>query len=276
VARGKIDVVVELTNVCKELAMPSYDSLDDLRNILTAAGHKLVETGATALRVSPSPDSGIVVATQPDVTLYQAYRRRFFLCGPGSEAILSRENCPTALRLEWDEVLLRMDVGQSRDLLAGPGAWTLARLHNCDPILIWGVGPAYWEQSYCDSQYELIENALGRQIEFSPWRTHLIDGTSQNVYQLSPHSAHFAYVLAAYFLLSSYNFFEFYLADIACTEVYEIHHHDKVTISSPMPGRQQQTLRILAENPDLYIVADGYHCGWDEEGEQEENRSIQG
>ena len=90
----------------------------------------------------------------------------FFICRPGAEAILIRAGCPFTLCRQWSELLVRMDGRQSRELLAGPGALTLAHLINHDPILIWGVGSGYWEQSYCDTQYEVIESELGRRIGF--------------------------------------------------------------------------------------------------------------
>jgi hypothetical protein len=249
--------------------MIESESLGDLRIRLESAGHELVETGSTGFCVCPTPDSGIVVATHPDVTLYPAHRQHFFLCQPGAEAVLSRVGCPSTITRQWNELLVRTDGGQSRDLLAGPGAWVLARLMNYDPILIWGVGSAYWERSRSDAQYELVESELGRRIDFRPWRNYLTEGTSPDAYYLSPQDKQFVYILAAYFLLASYECFEFYLTNASCTEVYEIHHHDKVTASAPAPESVQQILQILTGNPDLYMDVSGYRCAWDEEAEED-------
>jgi hypothetical protein len=245
-------------------------SFEDLRIKLRCAGHELVETGSTGVRVCPTPDSGIVVATYADITLFPAYRRHFFLCRPGAEAILTRAGGPCAPFRQWSELLVQMDAGPSRDLLAGPGAWALTRLINHDRVLIWAVGSGYWEQSYIDTQYELIENELGRRIDFSPWRKPLTAGTSQEAHYLSSQDEQFANVLAAYFLLSSYESFEIYLTDINCTEVYEIHHHDKVTASAPVVELHQQILQDLAGNSDLYEDVSGYHCAWDDEDDEDD------
>jgi hypothetical protein len=250
--------------------MIESQSLDNLRVMLLSAGHELAEPGSTDVRVCPTPDLRIVVATQPDVTLYPAHRRHFFLCRPRAESILIRAGCPFTLCRQWSELLVRMHGRHSREVLAGPGTWLLSRLIKHDPILIWGVGSGYWEQSYCDSEYEVIENELGTRIDFGPWRKHLIEGTCQTTHYLSPQDEQFPHILAAYLLLSSYNFFEFYLANINCTEVYEIHHHDKVTASVPVPELKVQILKDLTANPDLYIDVSGYHCAWDGEEDEDE------
>jgi hypothetical protein len=240
-------------------------SLDDLRQKLKHAGHRLVDEAASGVRVLPTTNSGIVVATRPDVTLYPEYRQRFFLCREGAEAVLTRTDCPPSLSRQWGEMLSRTRTAQGRELLAGPGAWALSRAFGHNPVLIWAVGSGYWEQSYCESQYELIESELGRAVEFEPWRKHLLEGTTQEAYYLSPHDEEFPCVLAAYFFLSSYNHFEVYVTDDCCAEVYEIHHHDKVTASAPAPESLQRILQVLTASPDLYSDISRYLCEWDEQ-----------
>ena len=240
--------------------------------MLSRSGHELYETTSAGLRVCPSPDTSIVVAIDADVTLYPAYRQRFFLCQPGAEDILTRAVCPVSIRQQWGELLVRLAPDQSRKLLAGPGAWTLTRLVQNDPILIWGVGSGYWEQSYRDTEYELIESKLGDRINFGPWRKHLTEGASKEAYCLNPGDDQFAVTLAAYFLLSSYNHFEFYLTNTDCTEVYEIHHHDEVTASIPDPDLRQQVLEDLIQNQDIYTDISGYQLRdeWENEDKEEE------
>ena len=106
-----------------------------------------------------------------------------------------------------------------------------------------------------------------------PWRKHLVEGTGQEAYCLNPGDDQFTDILAAYFLLSSYNFFEFYLTNTDCTEVYEIHHHDKVTASVFDPVSEQELIRSLTSNPDLYTEASGYQCTWDDEDEEGSDES---
>jgi hypothetical protein len=247
----------------------TFDPLDTLRARLEVWGHKLEETGSADFRVCPMSDSSIVVAIQPDVALYPAYRRRYFLCRQGAEAILTRTVCPVSLQQRWYELLGRMKPGQSRDLLVGPGSWTLARLTCHKALLIWGVGDAYWEQSDWNKEYEQIENDLATRIDFTPWRKHLAEGTNREVYHLNPNEDRFAHVLASYFLLSSYNSFNFYITDHRCTEVYEIHHYDKVTASLPMPESLQEAYVTLKHNPDIYIDILCYENSWDREGSPE-------
>jgi hypothetical protein len=243
--------------------MIESQSLEELRQKLEHAGHRLVEEAASGVRVLPTTYSGIVVATQPDVTLYPEYRRRFFLCREDAEAVLTRTDCPPSLSRQWGEMLSRIHTAQSRELLAGPGAWALSRAAGHDPVLIWAVGSGYWERSYSETQYELIESELGRAVEFEPWRKHLLEGTTQEAYYLSPRDEEFTCVLAAYFLLSTYNNFEVYVTDDCCTEVYEIHHHEKVTASAPAPESLQRIRQVLTANPDLYSDISGYRCEWD-------------
>lgn len=240
-------------------------SLQEMRFNLESNGHQVEVADSGGLRVRPKPESSIVVALEPDVTLRPAYRQRFFLCQPGAEAILARNGYPVPHLRHWDELLGRMEPGPGRDLLAGPAAWTLARVAFHHSTLIWAVGSQSWEQTHCGTRYALIESQLGRRINFSPWRTHLTEGPSPKAYYLQLHNEQFAYVLAAYFLLSSYNFFEFYLTDPGCTEVYEIHHHDQVVASVATPKAEQELLRTLTMNPDLYTEASGYQCTWDDE-----------
>ena len=100
--------------------MCEYQPLTDLRTKLRGAGHGLVDTDSAGVRVCPPPDSRIVVATQADVTLFPAYRRHFFLCQPGAEAILARAGCPPTVCRQWTNCLPGWTAAR-RDLLAGPG-----------------------------------------------------------------------------------------------------------------------------------------------------------
>ena len=59
--------------------------------------------------------------------------------------------------------------------------------------------------------------------------------------------------------------YDFFLADPAGHEVYQMHHHDKVVVSLPDGPARRELLAELAGRPDVFEDCSGYRSTADDE-----------
>lgn len=245
-------------------------SFDTWRQRLASKGHRIAEqdeTERTSFGIWPDPGTIITVAVDPDGTLKPDYRQRYFLCECEPEQIFRLVGCPEPHRNRWLELLSRQPEGYWHDFLAGPGAWTLARLTQFREVVTWAERGLAWtaleDRTYRDWGMDVPTEA----IRFSQ-ATH---GTeAYQPYRFSSGDERFADAVAACFLFASVDLRDCYLADAEGSEVYLAHHHDKVVISIPDAVARETVLQELSEAAWLVEDVSGYAYSGDEDEGQDE------
>lgn len=245
--------------------MYKFIKIEELRACLIKNEHHLAISDLRNFSVCPESDISITLALQPDQTLYPERRRRFFLCRSDAEAILAGTRCSQSTRQKWANLLLQIESGSTRDLLAGPASWSLGRFAPAGPLFVWADGSRWWDKSVCNAEYQGIEAELEKHMTFAPFKTHLSEGASRRAYSLDPEADYFLETFAAYFILSSNTFREIFFSNANFTEVHKIHHHEKIEIFIPNFELRQNVINQLCKSPEIYTDVSAFTCSWDDD-----------
>jgi len=245
-------------------------TLDTWREQLTRQGHRIIEpTGetATGFTLWPDADTIITVAVEPDLTLRQEYRQRFFLCEPEPEQVFRLLGCPERHRTRWLELVSQQPPGYWQEFLAGPGTWLLCRLARFRRVVAWSKRGLPWT-GLDDANHRgwgMYVPARAAPL-FAP-----SDGPeASRARLLHVKDRRFADAVAACVLFASVGMRDCYLADEAGREVFLAHHHDMVVVSIPASPAREALLRELEEAGWLFCDVTGYGSSMDdEEGEED-------
>lgn len=233
-------------------------SLDVWRERLEAGGHVVQsteESGHPSFRLWPRPDTIVTVAVEPDVTLKPQYRQRYFLCECNAERVFRLVGCPPAHWSRWQELLAQQPEGYWHDFLAGPGAWTLARLARFPEVTAWAERGLDWPGLDNQHHRDWGMSVPARAGPLFP------PGDSAPAYQpcgFSTADERFPDAVAACFLFASVALRDCYLADAAGSEVYLAHHHDKVVISIPDSVARKDLVQEITDATWLFQDVSGY------------------
>src|SRR5262249_38735552 len=186
-------------------------------------------------------------------------RRRYFACSPDAGKILERGGCPNVLGRYLLTFLEQLGQGQGcyYDFLAGPGAWALARLGQCDRVLVWLAdfpGRPWW------SAEELARTAghLQAPLPFPSLLPGAGTSSRPRAFLVPTQGEAFAELFVACALMASWDSRDCFIASASGEQVVLLHHHDKVIVSIPDRTSRPQTLRDLRNNPDLFEDVSGY------------------
>jgi hypothetical protein len=246
--------------------VPELLSLETWRQQLAHRGHLITapdQTGVTTFGLCPGPDTIITVAVDPDVTLRTQYRQRYFLCACEPERVFRLAGCPEPHRSRWLDLLARQPEGYWHDFLAGPGAWTLARLTRFREVIAWSERGLDWPG---------LDDPTHRQwgLDVPSAAAPFFSAAARGPEVYRPHlfasgDEHFADVVAACFLFASVGTRDCYLADAEGMEVYRAHHHDKVVVSIPDGEVRDAVVREITEAAWLFEDVSGYVFSGDED-----------
>jgi hypothetical protein len=262
---------IQLQPTQKGRLMSEELTLDVWRTRLEVRGHPVTglegETGK-GFDVWPDATTIVTVAVEPDGTLYRPYRERFFLCEPEPERVFHVTGCPEPHRNRWLSLVDRQPPGYWRDFLAGPGAWTLSRLSRFQEVVAWAGRGLAWA-----SLDDPIHRGWGMELpaEAAPLFPAPCDPDPYRPLGLRADDGRFADAIAACFLFASVAMHDCYLADVAGTEVYLAHHHEKVVVSIPDAEVRAELVQGLAAAPWLFADVSGFASTIDEEDENGED-----
>jgi hypothetical protein len=237
--------------------MDEFLPIEELRTLLLSRGHRLQEPDDIPghLTIDPPEDVYLTVALQPDVVLFRLWRERYYLCKPDSRSILATANVPEDFQRRWESMLKGVMPGQPRAVIAGLATWTVTRLIRCDRVYVWPDKPFGLYEFYRDIACEQVSGALGSTVGSGPLRRHLDADPLVKAAVLDPKDPDFPFLIANYFLFSSQNFVEIYFTADDGSEVFQMHHHDKVVVSIPDATTRSALLAELSSNPALFTDA---------------------
>ena len=234
---------------------------NELRNRLVLAGHAVLDgqEAICPIVVAPTPEAIVTVGMNLDPTLMPAYRCRYFAC-----YLKSEEDPVPALRDDPSfallEVARRVSMAYPGDdcFLGGPFRWLLRRIVRFDSVLLWpgnresnSNGLLGLPEEAPSPRKEQSSNSLGQ------------DETGAVVLDLKRESDwRILWQVASQVSQSSSDFF---IADLECNEVYQMHHHGKVVASLPDGTSSQELLDELAGWSDLIEDCSNYISEWDDE-----------
>jgi hypothetical protein len=227
----------------------------DLHERLSRAGH-FCATG-----LWPTPETIVTVAMNLDPTHGPSSRRRYFACLSRSE-----EDPNPALRDEPAfalPVLFReLEPVPSEDpFLGGPFRWLLRRLIRFDRILLW---PACRDQEssggFTNPQPIDEVPELRRVLPADPAELAAIGAIVLD--RDSPQACRILWQVANEVARS---FYDFFVSDPNCNEVYRLHHHGKVVVSIPNEELRRELLDELTSWSSLIEDCSGYVSDWDDE-----------
>jgi hypothetical protein len=234
------------------------------RTRLEARGHHITEpTWPTVMGFTlyPDADTVITVGVEPDATLYRQYRQRFFVVEPEPEQVFRVTGCPELPRGRWLDLVACQPPGCWQDFLAGPGSWLLSRLSRFGRIVAWSDRGLPWDELDCPDYRTWGLEVPARATDFFASS----DGPEASRPRLlSVEDERFADAVAACVLFALPCLRDCYLADEEASEVYLVHHHEKVVVSIPDAGARERLLRELREAAWLFRDVSGYGSSIDE------------
>ena len=237
--------------------MEKYLSPKVLKARLRENGHQvcLVPGTGSHVGIAFAPKTIMTVALYTDPTLRKRFRNSFFLCNwkrPGS--VLKELGCPKEFSRNWTSVLSALRPGEDKDFLASAATWTLGRLVCHKRVLMW----ANAETSLSRAEFKTLQRkwSISGQLPklFKPTRGRAASGA----YLFARDSNRFLKIFALACLLSERSYRDFFLADEGCTEVHQLHHHEKVMVSVPDRTLRKEALKHLRCHPNLYQNVSGY------------------
>lgn len=239
---------------------------DELRSRLLRAGQLAPEDDAEGSRgtdVWPTPETIVTVGWSLDPTLRPEYRRRYFVCRltSGDDPSPALEDDPAfAPPGPFREAAAAGPAGDA--FLAGPVRWLLRRIARFDALLFW---PASLEEGPAFLQPGLLEEFPGIRDRLP---ADLPGRSATGAIVLDPHNETDARLLWEAEARVSQTFFDFFVSDPECREVYRMHHHGKVEVSVPDEPARRAMIDELASRPDLIEDVSGFISDWDDEDDE--------
>jgi hypothetical protein len=243
-------------------------TVDDLRNRLVRAGHRVPEEEGTprGTDVCPGPETYVTVGMNLDPTLKPAYRQRYFAC-----YLLSEDDPVPVLRDEpafaLPELLREAAAGSPADdrFLGGPVRWLLRRLVRFDSVLLWPAcrwpspGGAFARAGLLEEVPLLRERLPADSPSLADVGAVVLDLGREPDWRVLWEAANEV----------SQSIYDFFVGDLGCREVYRMHHHGKVEVAIPDGPARQEMLDELAGWSDLIEDCSGYDSGWDDEDDDQ-------
>ncbi len=234
--------------------------IGEVEALLVSRDHTLDvdNSDSGCLALSPPEEIYLTVALRPDAVLFRRWRQRYFLCKPDPASILTRSSIAEPFRQRWQLMLGEIRPPVNFDGLKALATLTFTRLFGCDRIFMWLKKPNRYYPDYRSEMYSQIEQYIGSTVGSGRWRRHLDTNPWSHALVLDPRDEEFPYLIAAYFLYSSNFFSEVYFSRDDVTEVYEMHHHDKLIVSIPDPFQRTEFLSFLTTNSAIFEDRSNY------------------
>lgn len=239
----------------------------ELRNWLLRTGHcgSRGPDGAAGSDLWPSPDSIVTVALNLDPTLRPPYRQRYFACLLESEAnpvpVIQFE-ADFAVPSPFETIAAGHPVAEG--FMTGPFRWLLNRLSRCRHLLLWPSGRDHKSGDSAFASAQLLDDCpeLGRCLCSAGLSEAEVGAVVLDLAEQT--DCRMLWKVASYVAQS---FQDFYVASLEGTEVYLMHHHDKVVISVPDPAARQALLRELIDRSNVMEDCSGYSSPIDDDDE---------
>jgi hypothetical protein len=225
-----------------------------------------MEETAGITNLWPPPDSIVTVGLNLDPFFKKEYRQRYFAC-----LLESPSNKVPVLQYEPIFALpkpFRGLVSTARypdNFVGGPFRWLLRRLLRFRRVLLWPASYGYWSVSrrfdWVGASRELPR--LEKWLRDAARAPVMIGAIVLNLSQAKD----CAVLWEVADSISDGWVDHWYVSDLACKEVYKMHHHDKVMASVPGRSRRNKMLRELASWGDVFEDCSGYHSEIDDNPE---------
>jgi hypothetical protein len=240
-----------------------FVSLVELHERLLNQGHDFYSNDNSSIpmtRVRSTPDTIVTVAVDPDATLKPEYRERYFACFRDEEDNLVAEHVPS-LALVGPLAQAAKENPSLSEFALGPVRWLLTRLAIFPTILLWP-----------DSQYRsdndgFIPATIRDELRRLSLRAETFTSSQQGLgaVSLDLNCLEDAAIFWEAARLVGYGSDNVYVAAETGSEVYLMHHHDKVVVSIPDQHTRWLVLEELAELSDVFDDWSGYYSKSDEE-----------
>lgn len=234
----------------------------ELRRRLASQGHLVRMLGEPTGGLDPraTPDTIVTVALDADPTLKEAYRERYFVyVRDGDDPFIAKRGSA----MEVPESFARIAAeSASSDFVAGPVHWLLMRLRRFPRVLLWPDleyrppdGDGLVHRGVLDELPELRArlDRVARPAE--PVGALILDLASEED----------AACLLEVAVRVGWSNENFYVSDESTSEVYELHHHEKLVAIVPEQHTRRLLLEELAELSDLFEDWSGYGSELDED-----------
>jgi hypothetical protein len=239
---------------------------NELHNRLVRAGHHSPpdEARICATDVWPPPETILTVAADLDPTLKPAGRQHYFACYLKSEedpVPVLQEEPAFALPELFREVAKESPAGDC--FLDGPFRWLLRRIARFDSVLLWpacrepGSGGAFTQAGLFEETPRLRGELPRDTASLAAIGAVILDIKREPDCRILWEVANQV----------SQSFFDYFVSDLECREVYRLHHHGKVVVSLPDGASRQGLLDELENWSDLIEDCSGYETDCDYEDE---------
>ena len=236
----------------------------ELRNLLAQRGHSLGGDGKLDTDIFPPQKAIVTVAMNLDPCQAPAYRERYFT------TLVDREECKPLIRNHPDFALPELfataldnePIG-GRELrgnfLLGPFRWLLRRLVRFPQMLLWPENQIRASDGFMRRDWVLDEMP-----RLKGW-LHGAGPPNAGAIVLDPGDIADCRVLWEVAEQVEAGFDNYFVSDLAATEVYELHHHSKLFISIPGPSERQRLLDELSKYSEVLEDCSGFASDWDDE-----------
>ena len=243
-------------------------TVDELRGRLVRGGHLAFddESATNTTDVWPTPAIIVTVAMDLDPTLKSAYRNSYFAC-----YLKSKEDPVSAIQddpaFALPEVARKTAAERPRDdrFLGGPFRWLLQRITRFESVLFWPACPESGQNRafILTDLLEIVplvrEKAASAASNLNELGAFVLDLRRESDWEI-------LWEIAA---LVSQDFFDYFISDLDCHEVYQLHHHGKIVASLPDDFSRRELLDDLATWSYLIEDCSCYVSECDEEDENQ-------
>jgi hypothetical protein len=245
----------------------------ELNSLLAGSGHSLWRGNAEdreGVEVHPSPDLIVTVALNLDPCLRPAYRDHYFATWVDDDRFPLIGYEPS---FDPPEPFTEAAARERRSygaFMAGPVRWLIRRLMRFPRWLLWPEDQIRAPDRFVRERWALEEMPrlrewLKREPPVPPTANALI---------LNPADASDCQVFWGVAEQVEAGFYNYYVSDLEGAEVYQIHHHSKITISIPDERERRRLLDDLSGYPDLLDDCSGYTSKSDEDEDEDETTST--
>ena len=245
-------------------------SREQLRQQLIRSGHELNTDRESSTCVEPPPTTIATVGANLDPCQWKTHRERYFamLLDDGSRPMIRAHPnfTPTgafAAALNFEPLGGRYIGGNFR---LGPARWLIQRLARMPRIFLCPEDQIRTSDNFVREHWALEEMPRLRD-----WLREV--GTvpvDAGAIALNTSAVGDCRVIWEVVAQVEAGFFNFFISDPQTEEVYELHHHSKVTASVPDPGGRQRLVDELAAYPDVLEDCSASLLDWGDERLDEE------
>ncbi|MBO0699321.1 MAG: hypothetical protein J2P46_13070 [Zavarzinella sp.] len=238
-----------------------------LHDLLRECGHAFssAEPVDEPIDVSPPAETYLTVGLDADGSLKPAYRDRYFAC------LRDADDEPLILRAPAFALEGPFAIAAERDpgnnyFVMGPVRWLLARVRRFERALLWPRGGFRGD----DGLGFIPTTSRGEPIDPAPrlaswFRRYVPEPARVAAAVLDLSAVADCQVVWEAANLVGVGTYDFFLAEPAGREVYQLHHHDKVVVSIPDAPARRDLLSELARQTDIFEDCSGYRSSAEEE-----------